>query len=333
MFPCYTVYLFNERGSGDDNVKEIFQNKWSVIGIAIFCSILWGSAFPVLKVSYVELQMAPDDVIAKIVFAGIRFLLAGLLVLGFLLVTRPKRIIVTRRQFVVLIILGVVQTALQYFFFYNGLAKVSGMQGAILSSIGTFFTVLLAHHYYKNDRLNWKKIVGLLAGFSGIVMANWGQELQLSFQWNGEGYMIVAGLTNAVATIMAKELAKGIHPFAVTGWQLSLGATIMLLIGMPMINTGAIVFTPFGFGLLIYSAFLSAAAFGLWYSLLKYNHAGEISIYKFIVPISGTVLSSIFIPGEDLNIYIFVAFVMVAVGIIVLNYRGKKSLRERHASE
>lgn len=304
-------------------MKGMFKNKWSVIGIAIFCSILWGSAFPVLKVSYVELQMAPDDIIAKIVFAGIRFLLAGLLVLALLLFTSPKRIMVTRRQFIVLIILGIVQTALQYFFFYNGLAKVSGMQGAILASSGTFFTVILAHYFYTHDRLNWKKTVGLVAGFTGIIVANWGQELQLSFQWDGEGFMILTGITNAIATIMAKELATGIHPFAVTGWQLSIGAAILLLIGVPQISTNAIVFTPFGWGLLIYSALLSAIAFALWYSLLKYNHAGEICLYKFIIPVAGTVLSSIFIPGENMNIFIFIAIAMVAIGIIVLNYRGK----------
>lgn len=305
-------------------MKGIFQNKWSVIGIAIFCSILWGSAFPVLKVSYFELQMVPDDVIAKIVFAGIRFLLAGLLVLGFLLITCPKRILVTGRQFVVLLILGVVQTALQYFFFYNGLAKVSGMQGSILSSIGTFFAVILAHYYYKNDRLNWNKIVGLLAGFIGIVMANWGQEFHLTFHWDGEGYMILSGLTNAVATIMAKDLAKGIDPFTITGWQLTLGAAVMLLIGLPVIHTDTIVFTPFGIGLLIYSAIISSVAFGLWYSLLKYNNAGELSIYSFIIPVSGVVLSAIFIPGENINIYILAGIVMVAAGIFGLNYRGKK---------
>ena len=259
-------------------VKGIFQNKWSVIAIAIFCSILWGSAFPVLKVSYIELQMAPDDVIAKIVFAGIRFLLAGLLVLGFLLITQPKRILVTRRQFFVLIILGIVQTALQYFFFYNGLAKVTGMQGAILSTAGTFFTVIIAHFYYKNDRLNWKKVVGLAAAFAGIVVAYWGHDLELQFRWDGEGFMILAGLTGAIATILAKELATGIHPFAITGWGLSLGAALMLIVGLPLMSAGAMTFTPFGWGLLIYSAFLSAIAFGLWYSILKYNNAGEVSL-------------------------------------------------------
>src|SRR5690625_3308442 len=120
-------------------MKALFQNKWSVIGIAVFCSILWGSAFPVLKVSYEELQMAPDDTIAKIVFAGGRFLLAGFIVLGFLFVTNAKRILVTRKQFMVLIILGVVQTALQYYFFYNGLAKVTGKAGIDFNWKGTFF--------------------------------------------------------------------------------------------------------------------------------------------------------------------------------------------------
>lgn len=305
-------------------MKALFQNKWSVIGIAVFCSILWGSAFPVLKVSYEELQMAPDDTIAKIVFAGGRFLLAGFIVLGFLFVTNAKRILVTRKQFMVLIILGVVQTALQYYFFYNGLAKVTGMQGSILNASGTFFAVLLAHYYYKNDKLTWQKVVGLMAGFGGIVLSNWGQEFTLTFQLTGEGFMIFSGLTSAVATIMAKELATGIHPFAITGWQLSLGAMTLLLIGLPQLNEGAMVFTPLGWGLFIYSAFLSSAAFALWYSLLKYNNAGEISMYKFLVPVSGSVLSAMFIPDEQLSFSIFAGMALVAVGIIIINYRGSR---------
>lgn len=268
--------------------------------------------------------MSPDDIIAKIVFAGGRFFLAGLLVLLFTIIGNWKRIVVTRRQFFVLIILGVVQTSLQYFFFYNGLAKVSGMQGAILSSGGTFFTVILAHFYYRSDRMSWRKAFGLTAGFLGIIVANWGQELKFSFQWDGEGYMILSGLTAAIATIMAKELATGIHPFTITGWQLTLGGLIMLIIGLPTLKAGAITFTPFGWGLFIYSALLSAIAFALWYSLLKYNNAGELSMYKFIVPVSGVVMSAMFIPGETVNSFTIVAIILVAIGIIIVNYHGKK---------
>lgn len=304
-------------------LAKFLQNKWSVLALATFSCLLWGSAFPVLKISYEELQMAPDDTMAKIVFAGMRFLLAGLMILIPMFFFNRKALFVRRKHISVLIWLGLVQTALQYYFFYNGLANVSGMQGSILTSSGTFFAVILAHFYYKNDRLNWKKIFGLMAGFAGIVVANWGQDFQLSFHWMGEGFMILSGVTSAVATIMAKELATGIHPFALTGWQLTIGAVIMLLIGFPQLGENAMTFTPFGWGLLVYSAFLSAAAFALWYSLLKYNKAGEISIYKFMTPVFGALLSALFIPGESLNLYIVLAIVLVSAGIIAINSRGR----------
>lgn len=303
----------------------MFQNKWWVMAIAVICSLLWGSAFPVLKISYQELQMATNEPVAMIVFAGIRFLLAGLIILFFVFMTNRRLMAVKGPQLVILLLLGIVQTAIQYFFFYNGLEKVSGMQGAILSSSGTFLTVLLAHFYYQNDHIDWKKAIGLVAGFSGIILVNWGQAFNFSFQWSGEGYMLMSGLTSAIATIMAKELAKDIHPFTLTGWQLSLGALVLLLIGLPQYEVEMITFTPLGVTLLLYSAFLSAVAFALWYSLLKYNKAGEISIYKFLTPVFGAVLSAVFIPGENFNPYILLALTLVAAGILAVNYQGSKA--------
>ncbi len=306
-------------------MQKFLQMKWSVILIAVFCSLLWGSAFPLLKVSYEEFQIAADDIAAKIVFAGLRFLLAGVIVLTFLLISNLKRLYITKKQLGILAILGLVQTALQYFFFYNGLAHVTGMQGAILNSSGTFLTVLLAHYFYVNDKMSTRKALGLLAGFLGIIAANWGQDFTFQFTFMGEGFMILSGLTSAFATILAKELAKGIHPFAITGWQFCLGALFLLIIGLPQLDENAMIFTPFGWGLFIYSALLSAVAFALWYSLLKYNPAGEISMYKFIVPVSGSILSTIFIPGENLTPAVLIALALVAMGIIIVN-TGKKEV-------
>src|SRR5690625_126513 len=180
--------------------------------------------------------MDPNDTVAKIVFAGMRFMLAGLILLVGILLVNRKSLLVTRRQVPVLIIFGVVQTALQYFFFYNGLAKTSGMQGAILVSSGTFFTVLLAHFFYSNDRMNWQKAIGLIAGFGGIIVANWGQEFQLSFQLTGDGYMILAALTGAIATIMLNEMESGTHPFELTSWQFNIVSVLILVICLPQMN-------------------------------------------------------------------------------------------------
>lgn len=314
-------------------MKSIFQNKWAVIGFAAICAFLWGSAFPVLKISNIELQIASDDPIAQIVFAGIRFLLAGLILLVFLFFTNRKGLKVRRSHIFIVILFGFIQTALQYYFFYIGLSRVSGMQGAILSSSGTFLAVILAHFYYKNDHMNWKKSIGILAGFAGIIMANWGQEFQFQFQFTGEGFMILAGLTSAVTTILAKELATDIHPVTLTGWQLTIGALLLLLIGVPQLNENAITFTPFGWGLLIYAAFLSSIAFALWTTILKYNKAGEVSIYNFLTPVFGAILSAILVPGEKMNLSILMAIALVAFGIIIMNYNGqkKKSINKNEA--
>lgn len=304
-------------------MKNIFQNKWAVIGFAAICALLWGSAFPVLKISNIELKIASGDPIAQIVFAGIRFLLAGLILLVFLFFTNRRRLIIKPSHIMIVILFGIIQTSLQYYFFYIGLSKVSGMQGALLSSSGTFLAVILAHFYYKNDHLNWKKSIGILTGFVGIILANWGQTFQFQFSLTGEGFMILAGLTSAVTTIMAKELATDIHPITLTGWQLTIGALLLLLIGVPQLNPGAITFTPFGWGLLLYAALLSSVAFALWTTILKYNKAGKVSIYNFLTPVFGALLSALLVPGESLNLLIAAAIACVAFGIILMNYHGK----------
>jgi drug/metabolite transporter (DMT)-like permease len=133
--------------------------------------------------------------------------------------------------------------------------------------------------------------------------------------------MILAGLTTAVTTIMAKELAVDIHPVTLTGWQLTFGALLLLCIGVPQLNPGAITFTPFGWGLLIYAALLSSVAFALWTTILKFNKAGKVSVYKFLTPVFGALLSAIFVPGESLNVLIIAAIAFVALGIIIMNLR------------
>ena len=298
---------------------RFLTNKYWVIAIAVFCSILWGSAFPVLKFSYEELGMVEGDLSAKIVFAGMRFMMAALLLLVIMFFVDKSSLKLSWRQLPAIIGLGILSTSLQYFFFYNGLAHTSGMKAAILNSSEAFFVVFLAHFIYSNDRLDWRKMFGLVTGFGGIVLANWGQDSSLNFSFFGEGFMLLSGLAGALGTFLSKQLSASIHPFALTGWQMFAGSFFMLLIGVPGLKANAMVFTPTAWWLLIYAVVLSAAAFALWTALLKYNKAGEVSLYKFVVPVAGTVLSAMFIPEEHVTINTFVALILVAAGIAVVN--------------
>ena len=200
--------------------------------IAIFCSILWGSAFPVLKITYEEMLLSSGDYGARMMLAAIRFLLAGLLLLLVVRLGVRQTVRIKRKFWPALALLGILQISLQYFFFYNGLAKTSGMKAAILQSSSIFFIVLLAHFYYKNDRLSWSKIFGLTTGFIGIVLINWGETFTLEFSVTGEGFLIMAGLTSAVAMLIAKSLAQDIDAFLLTAWQMIIGGVLLFAIGI-----------------------------------------------------------------------------------------------------
>ncbi|OAA30749.1 multidrug transporter [Kosmotoga arenicorallina S304] len=286
--------------------------------MAILASVLWGSAFPVLKISFSELNISSGDISEKLVFAGMRFLIAGLML--FIFSSRMRKVGLRLKGLFGLFLLGLLQTSLQYTLFYNGLSNTSGVKSSIIIASGNFFVVLLAHFVYKNDKINMRKIIGLSAGFSGIFLANIGKGLSLDITFSGEGLLILSTLVGAVGTILAKELSKKFDPFAVSGWQMLMGSIFLIGIGLPGMEKG-LRFTPLAFFLLLYSSFLSAAAFSLWYTVLKYNKAGEVTIYRFIIPLSGAVFSALFIPGESFTASILIALGLAVTGIVAVNYR------------
>ncbi len=301
--------------------EKLLSGKLSSTLIAIGCALLWGSAFPTLKVAFKEFSVEAS-ISGRILVAGFRFFGASMI----LFLISAKIGVFKRRigagKYLELFFLGIFQTTLQYFFFYNGLANITGMKAAVLASSGTFFLVVIAHFVYHDDRLSWQKTLGLITGFVGIVLANWGKGFTWSFAFNGEGFLLITGVVNAIGTIMAKRLSRDVHPFMVSGVQMLFGSLILLFVGFITLTPG-ITITPLGVVLLIYSAFLSAIAFGLWYSLLKYHKAGEISIFKFIIPIAGSTFSSIVLPSESFTLAILFALGFVSLGIYAVNSAAK----------
>ena len=189
------------------NENTIWTNKYFVAFMAIIACILWGSAFPVLKITYAELQIATSDVSARMLIAGQGFprWLDGLCDAKVCSTSTCKNV---QDNIKSLLWLGLAQTGLQYYFFYNGVAVVSGIKSAILNSIGNFLVVVLAHFIYTNDRLNFGKVIGLITGFAGIILVEWQPSTSIGweFSFRGEGFLVFAGLTSAIGTFWAKAL-------------------------------------------------------------------------------------------------------------------------------
>ncbi|WP_312189465.1 DMT family transporter [Leclercia sp.] len=305
----------------------IFARKNIVFACATLCCLLWGSSYPAIKSGYELFQIATNDIPSKVVFAGYRFVFAGMLLLLLALAQRKPIGRLSPRQFGQLTVLGLTQTAIQYTFFYIGLAYTTGAKGSIMNATATFFSVMLAHFIYQNDRISYNKALGCILGFAGVMIVNFNSGLQdFHFVWNGDGFVVLAAFILSAATLYGKRISQTVDPMVMTGWQLAIGG-VMLVVGgyitggtlaLPSVKAAAI---------LGYLTLLSSVAFALWSLLLKYNRVSMIAPFNFLVPVAGTVLSAIFLGENILEIKYAVALVLVCSGIWWVNKVSGKQAR------
>jgi drug/metabolite transporter (DMT)-like permease len=304
--------------------SRFYTNRKNIILLATLCCLLWGSAYPSIKIGYSLFNVGANDVGAKLTFAGYRFTMAGLFVLFLNIIMKKNIFYFTKKQFGQAASLGFLQTALQYIFFYIGMSYTTGIRGAIINGTGTFISILLAHFIYKNDRLNINKIVGCIVGFAGVIIVNFNGQSSggASFSLKGEGFILISTIIFAVSAIYGKKITQKSDPSIVTGYQLFIGGIILTVLGLTL--GGRLQgFTLQSTLLLIYMALLSSVAFVLWTQLLTYNKVGLISVFNFLIPVFGTLLSALFLGENIFDLRILIALILVCYGIFSV-YKVRK---------
>lgn len=304
------------------NSTSIFTRRKVVFLVASLCCLLWGSAYPAIKNGYALFNIAAGDIPSKLVFAGYRFLFAGLVLLAIAAIGK-KTLQLERRTLGRAALLGLTQTSLQYVFFYIGLAYATGVKSSIMNATGTFFSVLLAHWIYKNDRLSANKALGCLVGFAGVMVVNFSAGL-LSFDFTllGEGFIVIAAFVLSAASIYGKKVSQQVDSVVLTGYQLAIGGLALLLLGFAAGGTLS-GFTVKSAALLAYLVVLSSAAFALWTILLKYNRVSMVTVFNFMIPVFGTMLSALFLDERILEWKNGVALLLVCLGIWLVTREEK----------
>ena len=122
--------------------SEKFQNVFVVWLIATVCCSLWGSAFPIIKIGYSLFNIDSSDTASIILFAGIRFILAGVLTIIIFSFANKKLVKPKKTSLGKVCVLAMFQTILQYLFFYIGLAHTTGVKSSIIDGTSTFFAIL-----------------------------------------------------------------------------------------------------------------------------------------------------------------------------------------------
>ncbi|MCI5884729.1 MAG: DMT family transporter [Clostridiales bacterium] len=303
--------------------KETFSRTWFVILACFAACTLWGSAFPCIKTGYRMFDIGPDDFASQILFAGIRFFAAGLMVIAYASAFERKIIFPSGPAWKKVIVLSFLQTSLQYALFYTGLANTGAVNGSIISGSGGFFTMIVGALFMSSDRMTLRKTLGCILGFGGILIMNITPDFTLEVNPAGDGLLILSSVSSAFSSLMMKIYAKGENPVMLSGYQFAAGGLVLVLTGVCLggrLDSAG----PKGIILLLYMAFISSAAYTIWSVLLKYNDISKIAVFKFIIPVMGVILSAVFLPDADIDASCMAALALVVAGIFTVN--GKRQL-------
>jgi drug/metabolite transporter (DMT)-like permease len=307
--------------------RSVFGKKRNIILFALLAALLWGIGYSGTKLGYSLLRIALDDIPSKILFAGVRFVIAGLILLCFSFLTTKKLPLLKGGDLKGIVQLAFFQTILQYGALYIALAHISGAKSSILNQIGSFLLILLSHFLYRNDFFTFSKVLGCVSGFLGIVLINLGNGISRDFSFAGEGLVIISSVSGAVGYVVSKRISQSGDPVLITGYQQFFGGLVLsicgFLLGGKLWLRGA---KPIG--ILVYLSLSIAVAYALWVQLLKYNNVSQVSVFKFAVPVFGVLSSGIILGENILTLKNWLSLLLVCAGIIIINVNnGEKGRR------
>ncbi|MBE5038198.1 DMT family transporter [Subdoligranulum sp. DSM 109015] len=309
---------------GASRLDALFAAPAAAVILAIVCNCLWGSAFPFIKMGYRLFAIDSADTASILCFAGVRFMLAAVLVwlCGLALNRRPLPM-PKGRVLAQCCGLGLWQTALQYFFYYSAAAALTGAMGGILNSTQSFLGVILAHFVYgKADRMTRSKALGCVLGFGGVLVATLGDH------GGGSAWGMIAMLTASVIFAFAgpwnKSVTQKADSFSVCCINLGVGGLALAVAGFAMGGRLAPQ-SAAGLPVLLFLAFISGAGYVLWALLMKNNPVSRIAVFGLLIPVI-TVLLSALLNGETLMDWRYLAaLVLVCAGICLVNRRTAPS--------
>lgn len=296
------------------------MNKYKNIWYAVLVMMLWGALFPLVKLGYREFGIDTGYTPNIILFAGVRFVVCGLIITLFAK-WNGKRLKPEKSEAGPVIAVGAFAIVLHYTFTYTGLSMTDSSVTALIKQLGSFVFIPLSFLFFKEDKFAVQKLIGAILGFGGIVVLNL---TSTGFHLGaGELLIILASLCSVIANVFGKRVTKTLDAVVMTGLSQLLGGTVLF---MTAIVSGGQMGQVSGTGILVFGCICTASIIGycLWYSLISKQNLSQLYIIKFLEPLFAAVFGMILLNEDILNIRFLLALLFTGTAIVISNWNFKK---------
>lgn len=295
------------------------NSKGNTIFWAIIACLLWSTAYASIKIG-----LKYDT---PFHFAGMRFIIAGLMILPF--TVKPSLYVkMIREHWKVVAWVAFLQTFVNYSLFYHGLNLVPGALGAVIVGSQPLVTAVVAAIMHGDDKLNRKKIYTIIFGISGVVLISAGRQafkMGSAIELLGVFMILVANIGTATSNVIVSLKSKNLNPFVLSSASLFIGGVLLYLLSIPF-ETPPQGPLPLEYWLmLLWLSFMAAAAFSIWFKLLHRPgvKVSELNLWKFIIPVVGAILSWLLVPGENPEWLTISGMVIITISLIMF-YRSTR---------
>jgi drug/metabolite transporter (DMT)-like permease len=302
------------------------NKRSSTLLLSVVACLLWSTAFVGVKVG---LQYA-----GPFAFAGQRFMLAGLLLLPFWWSRRPSCRAACSQAGMILSI-ALFQTFILYGLFYLGMTLIPGALAAMVIGASPLVTAVLAHYCMTGDRLSPLKGGSLLLGIIGVAVLSLSRQPWVSatglVELAGIGILLLANVAGALGNILVARHRAELDPVFLNSAQLFIGGLGLWLLSL-LLEVQPSQPLPWSYyAALGWLAFLSAAAFSIWFVLLRRPgvRVSELNLWKFLIPVCGALLSWLLLPEEGPSLWPVLGMLCIAAAIVIFNLPGLRRFGAR----
>lgn len=300
--------------------KTMSTLAWALL---LFLAFIWGGSFVFAKVAVAEIP--PFTLVLLRVGLAAATLWLICLATG---VRMPR----TLKAWGAYAVMGLLNNVIAFSLIFTGQQEIGASLASILNGSMPFFTVLLAGLLLADERFSPRKIVGIVIGFAGVVLIIGPRHLLgLGDHLLSELMLIGAAISYAFASVWGRRFA-GQNPMATATGQLTMSTLMMIPIAslidqpwtLPVPSLATI-------GSVIALAVVCTAfAYVLFFRILDMAGATNVSLVTMLVPVSATLLA-VPLLGERLEWLTIIGFAVITLGLIVLDGRPVRYLRERLA--
>lgn len=249
--------------------------------------------------------------------AGIRFAIAALIIIAWARF-RKTPLKLNKKQLGQTLGLGCI-FMVQLSFFYIGLKHTSASHGVLISNAMPFFVLVLAHFFIPGETITLKKLIGMILGFTGVVLLFFDKP-DMSYDFKTGDLFVLGSVTMwAIAAVRVKQIIAGYNATQITLFPMMFSVPFFFTAGYffdeQMIKTIDVSIIA---ALFYQTVITTSFGFVVWNTLLKKYGATALHSFVFIMPLAG-VCFSILLLKETVTPYLAGSVLFVATGIAIVN--------------